>query len=451
MSKEDKSKLDGIAAGAQVNVSPPVFSNSARTTPGLVPAGSGSGETKFLREDASWQEVDFSALSASIAAKYTKPSSGIPVSDLALTTAQRGALNSGITSELVEAIGDGVSHLFADDADSAQEMSEDDPDALVFYPGGDGAASVEVDNVTLGFDDQGKLEVQDGGIGNAKLGYMDAGTIKGAVVAGAPSDLTVEQARSVLGIRVISSLVTEDIEIEDLQNRINYYKDFEINSVVTLNVSSGPEVVAMSSIIIPVLRGSGSFRIIGEGESESDYPSVVLFDFWGAACCVEVAKFNIGFIPNVFPKISLRGFFSGLYIHDIVSNYEVSPPSSGAFFLIAGEQSSGKVFISSCKISGFHCVLSLTYSSVDVVFSNNTSDLAFSENVYDYFFTAGGSVHVSGSEPAVTNRTLEGGNNGGFLIRGAKFPVPNLFAEDEAEAEALSVSNPDALVFYQEE
>jgi hypothetical protein len=72
------------AAGAAAEIlnKPVPFTSATRTTPGLVPAGSGTGAAKYLREDGTWV----------------------------------------------------VPHLFAEDESSAQTMSVDNPDVLVLYP-----------------------------------------------------------------------------------------------------------------------------------------------------------------------------------------------------------------------------------------------------------------------------------------------------------------------------
>jgi hypothetical protein len=82
MAADDKSKLDGIAAGAQVN--PGVVNKLAN---GLAPQlPDEEAVLKFLRQDGTWQ---------------------IPVGR----------------------------HILAVDESSAQAESESDPDALVFFPG----------------------------------------------------------------------------------------------------------------------------------------------------------------------------------------------------------------------------------------------------------------------------------------------------------------------------
>jgi hypothetical protein len=71
-------------------------------------------------------------LNTAIGLKYTKPAGGIPTSDLALSTEQGDALNSGITAALVADIGE--PDLDADDETEAQAMSIANPGSTVWYP-----------------------------------------------------------------------------------------------------------------------------------------------------------------------------------------------------------------------------------------------------------------------------------------------------------------------------
>jgi hypothetical protein len=73
-----------------------------------------------------------SGLNTAIGLKYTKPAEGIPTSDIALTTAQGNALNSGITATKVANIG--YIDMFAADEADAILMSEANPNSLVLYP-----------------------------------------------------------------------------------------------------------------------------------------------------------------------------------------------------------------------------------------------------------------------------------------------------------------------------
>jgi hypothetical protein len=172
MTEEEGDKLDKIESGAEANVKPDwdaaeegvagilnkpgTFSSATRTVPGLVPAGAGSGATKYLREDATWVTPPDTDTHSPVYSDEDRTVPGlVPAGSgdgVTKFLREDGTWKEVVVDSGGDSGGDGVSHLFADDEDSAKGMSEEDPDALVFFPDEGGSAGGSTGSMPEVFD-----------------------------------------------------------------------------------------------------------------------------------------------------------------------------------------------------------------------------------------------------------------------------------------------------------
>jgi hypothetical protein len=107
IAEEVQRLIDGSVQGSQIlTTEPTAGSTDSQVVGGKLLWGMFGGALSTLKTTAKTVVGALNELFDSVAAKYTKPSMGIPASDIALTDGQWGAVNSGITTELVSTFGE---------------------------------------------------------------------------------------------------------------------------------------------------------------------------------------------------------------------------------------------------------------------------------------------------------------------------------------------------------